>query len=52
MPKGYCAMFEECLKNSDFPFSVWQVRHSKSPFYSVSQGACIRAQADHRKKNK
>jgi len=52
MPKGYCDMFKECLEDSEFPFDVWQVRHSKSPFYSVSQGSCIRAQADFRKKNK
>ena len=50
MPKGYCKMFKECLDKSDFPFSVWQVRHSTSPFYSVSQGSCIRAQADYKKK--
>jgi len=52
MPKGYCKMFKECLDDSEFPFDVWQVRHSKSPFYSVSQGSCIRAQADFQKKNK
>jgi len=52
MPKGYCDMFKSCLDKVDFPFDVWQVRHSKSPFYSVSQGACVRAQADFKKKNK
>ena len=52
MPKGYCDKFKECLDQSDFPFKVWNVRHSKSPFYSVSQGSCIRAQADYRKKQK
>jgi hypothetical protein len=52
MPKGYCNMFKDCLDSSDFPFKVWNVRHSKTPFYSVSQGASIRAQADHAKKNK
>jgi hypothetical protein len=52
MPKGYCDMFKACLDQSDFPFTVWSVRHSKTPFYSVSQGSCIRAQADHSKKNK
>jgi len=52
MPKGYCEMFKECLDDSEFPFDVWNVRHSDSPFYSVSQGSCIRAQADFRKKNK
>jgi hypothetical protein len=52
MPKGYCDMFKSCLDSSDFPFKVWNVRHSKTPFYSVSQGASIRAQADYAKKNK
>jgi len=52
MPKGYCEMFKECLDDSDFPFDVWRVRHSKNPFYSVSQGSCIRAQADYQKKNR
>jgi actin-like ATPase involved in cell morphogenesis len=52
MPKGYCDMFKQCLDKSEFPFDVWNVRHSQTPFYSVSQGACIRAQADYRKKNK
>lgn len=50
MPNGYCKMFHESLKKSDFPFKVYNVRHSKTPFYSVSQGACIRAQADYKKK--
>ena len=50
MPKGYCDLFKECLDKSDFPFTVYNVRHSKTPFYSVSQGSCIRAQADYKKK--
>lgn len=52
MPTGYCEKFKESLAKSDFPFKVWNVRHAKSPFYAVSQGSCIRAQADYRKKNK
>lgn len=52
MAKGYCDMFKECLDESEFPFKVWRVRHSSSPFFSVSQGSCIRAQADFQKKNK
>ena len=53
MPNGYCEKFEEIVKSkSDFPFDVYQVRHSENPFYSVSQGACIRAQADYLKNNK
>jgi len=51
MPKGFCQKFEQNIKTSNFPFKVYRVRHSESPFYSVSQGACIRAQADHQKQN-
>ena len=50
MPNGFCQKFEEKIrKNTDFPFDVYRVRHSKTPFYSVSQGACIRSQADYAK---
>jgi len=52
MPKGFCDRFEKCLKHSDIPFSICGVRHSDSPFNSVSQGACIRAQADYAKVSK
>ena len=44
MPKGYCGRFESIIRDTkDFPFKVSRVRHSDTPFYSVSQGACIRA---------
>lgn len=47
MAPGFCQHFENKVKNSpDFPFDILRVRHSETPFYSVSQGACIRAQAD------
>lgn len=49
MPKGYIEMFKECLDGKEIPFKVFSVRHSKNPFNSVSQGACIRAQADYKK---
>jgi len=49
MAPGFCERLEKALKRVDFPFKVYRVRHSKSPFYSVSQGACIRAQADYAK---
>jgi hypothetical protein len=52
MPKGFCDRFESNLKNSEIPFKIYQVRHSKTPFHSVSQGASIRAQADYVKKQK
>lgn len=50
MPKGFCNRFEKRIKLSDMPFKIYRVRHSETPFYSVSQGACIRAQADYAKK--
>jgi len=49
MPDGFCKKFEQNLEASDFPFEVGGVRHSETPFYSVSQGACIRAIADYQK---
>ena len=50
MAPGFCDRLEKAIKTADFPFEVYQVRHSETPFYSVSQGACIRAQADYNKK--
>jgi hypothetical protein len=52
MPPGFCQRISKAVKKSDFPFELLRVRHSETPFYSVSQGACIRAQADYAKKNK
>jgi len=52
MAPGFCDKLKEAVDSSDFPFSVYRIRHSETPFYSVSQGACIRAQADHNKKSK
>jgi hypothetical protein len=52
MPKGYIQMFEESLRDKNLPFDVYRVRHSDTPFNSVSQGACIRAQADYQKNQK
>lgn len=33
----------------DLPFNVYDIKHSPTPFYSVVQGATIRAMADHQK---
>lgn len=33
----------------DLPFNIYDIRHSPSPFYSVVQGATIRARADYEK---
>lgn len=46
MAPGFCKKFEEVLKKTDMPFKIYQIRHSSTPFYSVGQGACLRAQAD------
>jgi actin-related protein len=50
MAPGFCKRLETAIKASDLPFEVYRIRHSETPFYSVSQGACIRAQADYNKK--
>jgi len=49
MAPGFCKRIGEALNRIEFPFKVYQIRHSKTPFYSVSQGACVRAQADYAK---
>jgi len=49
MPKGFINRFEAVIKKSSFPFKVYRIRHSDSPFYSVSQGACLRAMSDYQK---
>jgi hypothetical protein len=52
MAPGFCDRLKAALDRVDMPFDIYQVRHSPTPFYSVSQGACIRAQADYAKKQK
>lgn len=52
MAPGFCARFAKVAKQVELPFNVTSIRHSKTPFYSVSQGACIRAQADYSKSPK
>lgn len=52
MAPGFCKRFEDAISRTDIPFDVYNIRHSETPFYSVSQGACIRAQADYAKANK
>ena len=49
MAPGFCKRIGTALNRIKFPFNVYQIRHSKTPFYSVSQGACVRAQADYAK---
>lgn len=52
MPNGFCKIFENSIKGKDLPFKILGVRHSKTPFYSVSQGCCLRARADYAKLQK
>jgi actin-like ATPase involved in cell morphogenesis len=52
MAPGFCKRVEAVLANGEFPMKVYRVRHSKTPFYSVVQGACVRAQADYSKLQK
>ena len=52
MAPGFCKRLKDALKRTDMPFNIYRVRHSDNPFYSVSQGACIRAQADYLKNSK
>lgn len=49
MAPGFIERLAEAFKKTDMPFDIYRVRQSENPFYSVSQGACIRAQADHKK---
>jgi len=46
MAPGFCNRLSEVVKNSNLPFKISAVRHSNTPFYSVCQGASLRAQAD------
>jgi hypothetical protein len=50
MPKAFCDLFTKTIEEQDFPFKIYRVRHSETPFYSVSQGACLRALSDAAKK--
>jgi len=52
MVPGFCKRVEAALSSSEFPIKIYRVRHSKTPFYSVVQGACVRAQADYSKLQK
>ena len=49
MPPGFCQKFETAIKDSELPFKISHVRASPTPFYSVAQGASIRAIADYNK---
>lgn len=49
---GFISRLEEGFKKFKTPFEILRIRHSETPFYSVAQGACIRAQADYAKLKK
>lgn len=53
MAPGFINRLISAISENNLPFEIREVRHSKNPFYSVAQGACVRAQADFAKsKNK
>ena len=52
MIKGVSDRFKAALAKEDLEFDVLEVRLSKNPFYSVSQGMCLRARADFEKRGK
>lgn len=52
MVKGFIKRLEQAIKKANMPFKIYRIRHSETPFYSVGQGACIRAQADFSKEQK
>ncbi len=49
---GFITRLEDGFKKFPIPFDLLRIRHSKTPFYSVAQGTCIRAQADYAKLKK
>ena len=49
MVPGFGKRLAEAIKKNPLPFKIWKIRQSPNPFYSVGQGACIRAQADYAK---
>jgi len=52
MVKGFTKRLEAAIQKVGVPFDILRIRNSSHPFYSVGQGACIRAQADHAKSQK
>lgn len=52
MVPGFCDLLEKRIREIKLPFDIYRVRHAIQPFFSVSQGANIRAQADFEKTNK
>lgn len=49
LPKGFIKLFEEAIKEANLPFKIYSVRHASNPFFTVSNGACIRSRGDYLK---
>lgn len=52
MPPNFCKRLEIAIKKSNLPFKIHKITHAAQPFYSVGQGACIRAMSDHLREQK
>jgi hypothetical protein len=52
MPKGFGKRLDVAIKKSNMPFKIYRVRQAAQPFFSVGQGACIRARSDFEKAQK
>jgi hypothetical protein len=46
---GFIKRLENGFKKFPIPFDILRVRHSSTPFHSVSRGCCLRARADYKK---
>jgi len=49
MAPGFIDKVKNIIDKSNTVFKIYSVRQSKTPFYSVAQGACIRALTDQEK---
>jgi len=49
MAPGFIDKVRDAFMKANTQFKIYSVRHSPTPFYSVAQGACIRAIADSQK---
>jgi len=52
MAPGFINRVKEVVKNIELPFRVGEIRLSSNPFFSVSQGCCLRGLSDYSKMNK
>jgi hypothetical protein len=52
MPSGFISRLENAINKSKLPFKIYKVRHASNPFFSVSNGACIRAISDYARSQK